>query len=118
MQDPHAQPQLISIGTSVKLGIWTILESGVIIIAACLPSIWPLLSRILGRKLVGSSASKEPRSRYSSTPRHTKEPGFSQLGDSTKGAKSPSSLELSQTADSDRYTDEICLVQVSRCRET
>ncbi|KAI2727213.1 hypothetical protein CBS147354_3931 [Penicillium roqueforti] len=104
--------------TSVKLGIWTILESGIVIIAACLPSIWPLLSRILGRKLVGSSASKEPRSRYSSTPRHTKEPGFSQLGDSTKGAKSPSSLELSQTADSDRYTDEICLVQVSRCRET
>ncbi|CEL10445.1 hypothetical protein ASPCAL13564 [Aspergillus calidoustus] len=37
--------------TSVNLGIWTVLEGGIIIIAACLPSIWPLIVRFLPNKL-------------------------------------------------------------------
>jgi hypothetical protein len=38
-------------GSSVNLGIWTVLEGGIIIIAACLPSIWPLIVRFLPNKL-------------------------------------------------------------------
>ncbi|KAL4864475.1 hypothetical protein BDV12DRAFT_201085 [Aspergillus spectabilis] len=37
---------------SVELGIWTVLEGAIIIIAACLPSIWPLIVRILPEKLM------------------------------------------------------------------
>ncbi|KAL2842380.1 hypothetical protein BJY01DRAFT_264497 [Aspergillus pseudoustus] len=37
--------------TSVNLGIWTVLEGGIIIVAACLPSIWPLIVRFLPNKL-------------------------------------------------------------------
>ncbi|OQE27988.1 hypothetical protein PENFLA_c005G06677 [Penicillium flavigenum] len=106
--------------TSVKLGIWTILESGIIIIAACLPPIWPLVSKILRRQLfVNSSSTQQPRPRYSNTPRHVKVgPGFSQLGHSAKGDKSPLNLKVSQAVDSDRNTDEISLVRVSRSGET
>ncbi|KAL4902753.1 hypothetical protein BDW74DRAFT_157519 [Aspergillus multicolor] len=39
--------------TSVNLGIWTVLEGGIIIVAACLPSIWPLLVRFLPGKMRG-----------------------------------------------------------------
>ncbi|KAL2816082.1 hypothetical protein BJX63DRAFT_430374 [Aspergillus granulosus] len=38
--------------TSVNLGIWTVLEGGIIIVAACLPSIWPLIVRFLPNKLM------------------------------------------------------------------
>ncbi|KAK4867733.1 hypothetical protein LT330_001243 [Penicillium expansum] len=86
--------------TSVKLGIWTILESGIIIIAACLPSVWPLISKILRRQHTTDSTSKQlPRP-------------------STEGGKWPLSLKVSQAVDSDRNTDEISLVRVSRGRET
>ncbi|KAJ5501178.1 hypothetical protein N7453_005995 [Penicillium expansum] len=106
--------------TSVNLGIWTILESGIIIIAACLPSVWPLISKILRRQHSTDSTSKQlPRPRYSNTPHHVKVgSGFSQLGDSTEGGKWPLSLKVSQAVDSDRNTDEISLVRVSRGRET
>ncbi|KAI9367647.1 hypothetical protein BJX61DRAFT_527392 [Aspergillus egyptiacus] len=38
--------------TSVDLGIWTVLEGGIIIVAACLPSIWPLLAGLFSKRLV------------------------------------------------------------------
>ncbi|KAL4745492.1 hypothetical protein BDW72DRAFT_208160 [Aspergillus terricola var. indicus] len=38
--------------TSVNLGIWTMLEGGIIIIAACLPPIWPLIVRFLPNRLM------------------------------------------------------------------
>ncbi|KAL4816806.1 hypothetical protein BDW67DRAFT_190591 [Aspergillus spinulosporus] len=38
--------------TSVDLGIWTVLEGGIIIIAACLPPIWPLIVRFLPTNLM------------------------------------------------------------------
>ncbi|KAL3429573.1 hypothetical protein BDV09DRAFT_190025 [Aspergillus tetrazonus] len=38
--------------TSVNLGIWTVLEGGIIIIAACLPPIWPLIVRFLPTKVM------------------------------------------------------------------
>ncbi|KAL3477450.1 hypothetical protein BJX99DRAFT_246211 [Aspergillus californicus] len=105
--------------TSVKLGIWTILECGIIIIAACLPSIWPLISKVRRRQLfLDSSSTQQPRPRYSNTPRHVKGPGFSQLGQSTKGGKSPLNLNVPQAVESDRNTDEISLVRVSRSGET
>ncbi|CAG7968649.1 unnamed protein product [Penicillium nalgiovense] len=116
----HPQSQLMLIGTSVKLGIWTILESGIIIIAACLPPIWPLVSKILRRQLfINSSSAQQPRPRYSNTPRHVKVgPGFSQIGYSIEGDKPPLNLKVSQAVDSDRNTDEISLVRVTRSGET
>ncbi|KAJ6179618.1 hypothetical protein N7519_010079 [Penicillium mononematosum] len=106
--------------TSVKLGIWTILESGIIIIAACLPPSWPLVSKILRRQLfINSSSTQQPRPRYSNTPRHVKVGrGFSQLGHSAKGGKPSLNLKVSQAVDSDRNPDEISLVRVSRSGET
>ncbi|KAL5041422.1 hypothetical protein BDW71DRAFT_201379 [Aspergillus fruticulosus] len=38
--------------TSVNLGIWTVLEGGIIIVAARLPPIWPLIVRFLPNKLM------------------------------------------------------------------
>ncbi|KAE8421554.1 hypothetical protein BDV36DRAFT_292202 [Aspergillus pseudocaelatus] len=46
---------------SVDLGIWTVLEAGIIIISACLPSIWPLIVRILPRRLVSKHSSSKAR---------------------------------------------------------
>ena len=116
----HAQSQLMLIGTSVKLGIWTILESGIIIIAAYLPPIWPLVSQVLRRQLfINSSSTQQPRSRYSNTPSRGKVgPGFSQLGHSTKGSNSTLNLKAPQAVDSDRNTDEISLVRVPRSDDT
>ncbi|KAL4733794.1 hypothetical protein BDV11DRAFT_213429 [Aspergillus similis] len=37
---------------SVSLGIWSVLEGAIIIIAACLPPVWPLFVRFLPEKLV------------------------------------------------------------------
>ncbi|KAL4997992.1 hypothetical protein BDV10DRAFT_201439 [Aspergillus recurvatus] len=39
-------------GTSVNLGVWTVLEGGIIIMAACLPPIWPLIVRYLPTKVM------------------------------------------------------------------
>ncbi|KAE8150971.1 hypothetical protein BDV25DRAFT_139312 [Aspergillus avenaceus] len=52
--------------TSVNLGIWTVLEGAIIIIAACLPSVWPLIVRILPRKLVSKASSKNRNMPYTS----------------------------------------------------
>ncbi|KAJ5809002.1 hypothetical protein N7474_010271 [Penicillium riverlandense] len=105
--------------TSVKLGIWTILEGGVIIIAACLPAIWPLFSKMVPRRLLTNSSSKQlPRHQYNATPRTPKgSSGFSRLGDSTEGSKWPLNQRLSHEVDSDRHTEEISLDGVSRVHE-
>ncbi|KAJ5586843.1 uncharacterized protein N7459_002608 [Penicillium hispanicum] len=105
--------------TSVNLGIWTILEGGIIIIAACLPSIWPLISKMIPRRLLTTSSSKQlPRHQYITTPRDTKaSTGFSRLGDSVEGGKWPLNQSLSREADSDRHTEEISLDGVSRVYE-
>lgn len=50
----------IQTGVSVELGILVVLESGVIIVAACLMCIWPLFTRILPRRLQ-ASFSRMPR---------------------------------------------------------
>ncbi|KAI9934450.1 hypothetical protein MW887_000064 [Aspergillus wentii] len=71
---------------SAELGIWTILECGIIIIAACLPPIWPLIARIVPRSPLTSSSSKsQPRHRYSnSQPKVKSVDGFARLGDSVE----------------------------------
>ncbi|KAL2863974.1 uncharacterized protein BJX67DRAFT_229130 [Aspergillus lucknowensis] len=53
---------------SVELGIWTVVEGAIIIIAACLPPIWPLISRILPRKILSKhrDTSQERVQRYPS----------------------------------------------------
>lgn len=50
----------IQTGVSVELGVLVVIESGVIIIASCLMSIWPLFTRILPRR-VQASFSHMPR---------------------------------------------------------
>ncbi|KAL4879034.1 hypothetical protein BJY04DRAFT_220630 [Aspergillus karnatakaensis] len=53
---------------SVDLGIWTVLEGAIIIIAACLPPIWPLIVRILPEKLMSRhrNTSNNQDARYAS----------------------------------------------------
>ncbi|KAJ5489791.1 hypothetical protein N7539_004681, partial [Penicillium diatomitis] len=66
---------------SVNLGIWTVLEGGIIIIAACLPSIWPLIVRVLPRGLMSKAASQDRGHRYTTS--HAKPKGadgFARLG--------------------------------------
>ncbi|KAJ5473525.1 hypothetical protein N7475_003091 [Penicillium sp. IBT 31633x] len=100
---------------SVKLGIWTILEGGLIIIAACLPSIWPLISRILPQKLLMTQSSKRQLPRYdyhrNSRSANVGE-GFSRLGDGLRKIKGSNNLERSRT-ESDRDTDETELMPLS-----
>ncbi|KOC15521.1 hypothetical protein AFLA70_122g002121 [Aspergillus flavus AF70] len=71
---------------SVNLGIWTVLEAGIIIISACLPSIWPLIVRILPRKLVSKHSSKTRGHRYTASNVKAKiGDGFSRLGENVTG---------------------------------
>ncbi|KAE8323483.1 hypothetical protein BDV39DRAFT_217727 [Aspergillus sergii] len=71
---------------SVNLGIWTVLEAGIIIISACLPSIWPLIVRILPRKLVSKHSSKTRGHRYTASNVKAKVgDGFSRLGENVTG---------------------------------
>ncbi|KAJ6021440.1 hypothetical protein N7540_006944 [Penicillium herquei] len=66
--------------TSVELGTWTILEGGIIIIAACLPSIWQLIAKIMPRKLhINSSSGQQASVQYSMTRKRKRSTGFSQL---------------------------------------
>lgn len=44
----------IQIGFSVKLGILTVIEGGMLIIAACLVTIWPLFTQIMPRRFRGA----------------------------------------------------------------
>ncbi|KAJ6011669.1 hypothetical protein N7451_003081 [Penicillium sp. IBT 35674x] len=88
--------------TSTKLGIWTILEGGIIIIAACLPSIWPLISQTY------SSTNQLQRLSYGNTSRHKKTGSrYSRLGASTEGCKCPLDPSGSAEAASDQYIDTI-----------
>ncbi|KAJ5577848.1 uncharacterized protein N7459_006812 [Penicillium hispanicum] len=48
-------------GFSVKLGIFSVVESAVIIIATCLVSIWPLLTRLAPRRLLAALSCSSPR---------------------------------------------------------
>lgn len=48
------------VGFSVELGILVALESGIIIVAACLMSIWPLFTKVIPRRLQ-ASFSRMPR---------------------------------------------------------
>ncbi|GAB1212845.1 hypothetical protein ATERTT37_001994 [Aspergillus terreus] len=71
---------------SVNLGIWTVLEGGIIIIAACLPSIWPLIVRILPRGLMSKASSQNRGHRYTTSHVKPKGPdGFSRLGEHATG---------------------------------
>ncbi|CAG8006785.1 unnamed protein product [Penicillium olsonii] len=54
---------LCKVGFSVELGILVILESGIIIVAACLVSIWPLFTRLIPRRL-HASFSRTPREEH------------------------------------------------------
>lgn len=73
-------------GASVNLGIWTVLEGSIIIIAACLPSIWPLIVRILPHGLMSKAFSQNHSHRYPTS--HAKPKGadgFSRLGKHATG---------------------------------
>ncbi|KAL5356286.1 hypothetical protein BJX96DRAFT_162355 [Aspergillus floccosus] len=70
---------------SVNLGIWSVLEGAIIIIAACLPPVWPLLVRFLPEKLRRKSR-KTPKDQPQYATRRDIElkrtsNGFSRLGD-------------------------------------
>ncbi|PLB44745.1 hypothetical protein P170DRAFT_479293 [Aspergillus steynii IBT 23096] len=109
---------------SVNLGIWTVLEGGIIIIAACLPSIWPLIVRILPRQLMSKHSSKpknQQRHRYTTSQHKTKGVvGFARLGDSAETDKWPldtnPSLE-SQTVTPDDHPESISMRSMEH-RET
>ncbi|KAL4998611.1 hypothetical protein BDV10DRAFT_201141 [Aspergillus recurvatus] len=82
--------------TSVNLGIWTVLEGGIIIIAACLPPIWPLIVRFLPNKLMGKhrDTAGDPRGGLYPGPSHLKPkrrgraPGrFSRLAEGASGGR-------------------------------
>lgn len=74
-------------GVSVNLGIWCVLESAIIIIAACLPPVWPVVARILPQRLT-----KRKRDRFKRSGKPGEVPGdiplkrtingFSRLGES------------------------------------
>ncbi|KAJ5651543.1 uncharacterized protein N7484_005266 [Penicillium longicatenatum] len=105
--------------TSVKLGIWTILEGGIIIIAACLPSIWPLISKLVSRSLDTNCSSDQLQDpRYGHTSRHKRTGSrYSRLGASIEGAKCIIDPKMSTDVASGLYNDAISLVEVSRVRE-
>ncbi|KAJ5722686.1 hypothetical protein N7488_000721 [Penicillium malachiteum] len=66
--------------TSVRLGTWTILEGGIIIIAACLPSVWQLITKMIPRKLlINSTSGQQASHQYSMTRKAKRSTGFSQL---------------------------------------
>ncbi|KAI9736197.1 MAG: hypothetical protein M1834_001082 [Cirrosporium novae-zelandiae] len=50
-------------GTSVELGVWTMAEAGILIIAVCLPSLWPLVKRIIPHCLLSYASA------FDSTPK-------------------------------------------------
>ncbi|CAG8035069.1 unnamed protein product [Penicillium salamii] len=52
-----------TLGFSVELGILVVLESGIIIVAACLMSIWPLFTRMIPRRLQ-ALCSRMPRENH------------------------------------------------------
>ncbi|RAL01565.1 uncharacterized protein BO80DRAFT_62467 [Aspergillus ibericus CBS 121593] len=99
--------------TSTKLGIWTVLEGGIIIISACLPPIWPLLVRILPKQLRSKGSSNTRQRRYTASQAKAKGPeGFSRLGDNSQSdqCQTPSvesRMVLARTPD--QYSDSISL---------
>ncbi|KAK1139089.1 hypothetical protein N8T08_001275 [Aspergillus melleus] len=109
---------------SVNLGIWTVLEGGIIIIAACLPSIWPLIVRILPNQLMSKHSSKNrrrqrqrQRHRYTTSQLNAKGViGFARLGDSAETDKAlgvdPSSLET-QSVPTDDHPESISMRSVN-----
>ncbi|PWY72485.1 hypothetical protein BO94DRAFT_245550 [Aspergillus sclerotioniger CBS 115572] len=100
--------------TSTKLGIWTILEGGIIIISACLPPTWPLIVRILPKQLrsKGSSNTRQ-RHRYTASQAKAKGPeGFSRLGDNSQSDQWQTPSVESQTVLAhtlEEYSDSISL---------
>ncbi|RDH16310.1 hypothetical protein M747DRAFT_325614 [Aspergillus niger ATCC 13496] len=106
----------INSGTSTNLGIWTILEGGIIIIAACLPPIWPLIMRILPQQLRSKGSSQTPQCyhrRYPTNQGNAKTPeGFSRLGDNSqsRGSHVPSLGSQTMVArESEYYSENISL---------
>ncbi|GKZ72195.1 hypothetical protein AnigIFM50267_008557 [Aspergillus niger] len=102
--------------TSTNLGIWTILEGGIIIIAACLPPIWPLIMRILPQQLRSKGSSQTPQCyhrRYPTNQGNAKTPeGFSRLGDNSqsRGSHVPSLGSQTMVArESEYYSENISL---------
>ncbi|BCS03797.1 uncharacterized protein AKAW2_70675A [Aspergillus luchuensis] len=103
--------------TSTNLGIWTILEGGIIIIAACLPPIWPLIMRILPQQLRSKGSSQTPQRyyqrRYPTNQANGKTPeGFSRLGDNSQSRGSHVPSLGSQTIvarESEYYSENISL---------
>ncbi|KAJ5919294.1 hypothetical protein N7466_010237 [Penicillium verhagenii] len=99
---------------SVKLGIWTILEGGIIIIAACLPSIWPLISKMLPRKLLRTQTPIRQLPQYGyhgQSASISVGDGFSRLGNDSLEVIKPNGSETSRAV-SDRHTDETELISL------
>ncbi|KAI9044584.1 uncharacterized protein KD926_000495 [Aspergillus affinis] len=108
---------------SVNLGIWTVLEGAIIIIAACLPSIWPLIVRILPNQLMSKHSSKNrQRHRYTtSQPKPKGVVGFARWGDSAETDKwpldvNPSSQET-QSVSPDDHPESISMRSVDAHRQ-
>ncbi|KAJ5180444.1 hypothetical protein N7492_003654 [Penicillium capsulatum] len=91
----HAAPNDVT-WFSIKVGLWAIVESAVIIIATCLVSIWPLITRLVPRLLLAALSCQLPRARehrcwYLNTI-HTQPKS---QGDITPGHASPTSRDSS-----------------------
>ncbi|KAJ6000545.1 hypothetical protein N7481_000954, partial [Penicillium waksmanii] len=101
---------------SAKLGIWTVLESGTIIIAACLPPLWPLISKIIPRALLtNQSTNQPPRPGYNPSSQQVKrESGFSRLGESSDTVGWSLAQNSWQDLQTDRHTDEVPLNDLHR----
>ncbi|BDD58899.1 hypothetical protein MAP00_004140 [Monascus purpureus] len=95
---------------SVDLGIWTILESGTIIIAACLPPSWPLLSRMFPRQLL-TKTSKYPNLPSCSGRRQNVLGGqrYSPFGESCERATWSESQVDSESGTLDGHTEGVSL---------
>lgn len=84
------------IGFSIKLGILTVVEGAILIIAPCLVSIWPLLTRTFQGKMCYPGA-RQHRRRYINMQTPTNSPcGSIQIRRNNILGSSPSLAELEE----------------------
>lgn len=87
------------------------------IIAACLPAIWPLISKFISGGLLSSFASKQtPLQQYDNPAGIAKAgPQLAHVGDSSERIVDESQFER---VESDRYAESVSLNEVPRHRES
>ncbi|OKL58533.1 hypothetical protein UA08_06369 [Talaromyces atroroseus] len=101
---------------SVELGIWTILEGGIVVVAACLPTIWPLVSRFTSGGLLTSFSPKQtPQQQNDDHCGNNARSGLVNLGDSEERIVGQSQFEQ---VESDPWAESLSLTEINRTRES